>query len=241
MSQVKVFWGTQADRVQDVDNGAFAHWLQRAEQEQRLGADPAALVGSCQAQVCHAPSKYSSVECLLATAQGQDQQSQRVSLQPVCLTQYDICPMCEIRWCTQSLFACLAQPACLQVMVVGHEFKASSQTHNVAKVPSPSKAPAPQPQSSRIAIPAYRRLQPPKDPGTGVDVKHGPLERMLHPCSCINCNEALQHSRSATHLLWILFAARSSLRSICRVSSTHKGQARLFVCHKGPWYGLPSV
>ena len=58
-----------------------------------------------------------------------------------------------------------------QVMVVGHEFKAPSLTHNVAKVPSPSKTPAPQPQSSRIAIPAYRRLQPSREPGMSVSTQ----------------------------------------------------------------------
>ena len=46
-----MFWGSDAAKIQDVDAGAFASWLVRAEQEQRLGADPATLVGSCQAQV----------------------------------------------------------------------------------------------------------------------------------------------------------------------------------------------
>lgn len=50
--QVRVFWGTSAPRIKEVDNGAFAAWLGRAEQEQRQGADPASLVGSCQDQAC---------------------------------------------------------------------------------------------------------------------------------------------------------------------------------------------
>ena len=48
-----------------------------------------------------------------------------------------------------------------QVMVVGHEFKAPSNRHNVAKVPSVHKPAAPQPGSKeRIAIPGFCETRP---------------------------------------------------------------------------------
>ena len=155
LPQVKVFWGTQAEKVQDVDNGAFAQWLQRAEQEQRLGADPTALVGSCQAQVGPtAAVQLHEDHCVLDLT---------LHTPPGALAQ----PVARQGHAAADLLNGPLQ----QVMVVGHEFKAPSQMHNVAKVPSPSKAPAPQPESSRIAIPAYRRLQPSQEPGMSVSTQ----------------------------------------------------------------------
>ena len=50
MVQVKVFWGSEAQGLQEVDQGHFARWLHKSEEEISLGLQPS-LVGSCQSQV----------------------------------------------------------------------------------------------------------------------------------------------------------------------------------------------
>ncbi|KAK9791587.1 hypothetical protein WJX73_006684 [Symbiochloris irregularis] len=48
--KVKVFWDLDAPGLNDVDNGNFAKWLVKTEEELQQGRDPC-LVGSCQSQV----------------------------------------------------------------------------------------------------------------------------------------------------------------------------------------------
>ena len=47
---MRVLWAGRDPELEEIDNGAFAQWLRKTDEELAAGLDPGAI-GSCQSQV----------------------------------------------------------------------------------------------------------------------------------------------------------------------------------------------